>query len=302
MIRNVKHQPYKSITESNKKYIPTGFCKLDEALNDLVTGTVTIINGRPADGKSTVVHQIIVNAIDKGFKTLIVDGEHDQEMLINKLYKIVIGGNRDLYRLVQCNKKYLKEPKPNILEMLKLWHDDRLCILSKHTHSLQNFEALFSLIELSVKAELIDFIVLDNLMSLIDSTSAELNASQSKFMKRCTTLAKAQNVAIILVAHPNKTAQKGKEIDYFQISGNSDLANLADNIFQVIKNPTDDKDGIEADGRIVVQKNRYYGDTPSIDLVYDTETNSLLEIVNGEGRRVKLDWRREGTQNGLDGI
>lgn len=302
MIRNVGKQPYKTLIKSKQKYIPTGMDTLDYALNDLPTGTVIVITGRPADGKSTVVHQIVVNAIDKGHSTLIVDGEHDQEMLINKLYKVVIGGDKSLYRLVKLNKKYLKEPKANILEMLQVWHGNKLNILSKHEEGLQSFEALFSLIELAIKKEKLDLIVLDNLMSLIDSTSVELNASQSKFMKRCTTLAKAMNVAIILVAHPNKTAQKGKETDYFQISGNSDIANLADVIIQVIKDPTNDEGGKEADGRIIVQKNRYYGETPSFDLVFDVETSSLLEIVDGIGKRNQLDWRKEGVQNGFNGI
>ena len=302
MIRNLASQPYKPLTKSNKKYIPTGIQQLDLAFNDLSTGTVTVITGRPSEGKSTFVHRIIVNAIDKGFRTLVVDGEHEQEQLINKLYRMVIGSDRNLYRLVQCNKRFMKEPKANILEMLQAWHGDKLNILSKHEESLSNFESLFSLIELGIKKEKLDFVILDNLMSLIDSTSAELNANQSKFMKRCTSLAKKMNVAIVLVAHPNKTAQKGKEIDYFQVSGNSDIANLADNMLQVIKNPTDDNEVIEAQGRIVVQKNRYYGETPKIDLVYDAETGSLLEVVGGEAKRPEIDWRKEGEQNGFTSV
>ena len=78
-------------------------------------------------------------------------------------------------------------------------------------------------------------IVLDNLMSLVDSTQAELFATQSKFMSACCSLAKKYNVVVLLVAHPNGTLTPDTKMDYYQISGNKDIPNLADVIIQVGK-------------------------------------------------------------------
>lgn len=298
MIRNLTTEPYKGLMDQKTKYIPTGLSMIDECLNDLQTGTVTLLTGRPSEGKSVVVHRIIVNAINKRFSTLVIDGEHVQEELINKLYKVVIGADKSLYRIIKCNKKFKKEPLPHILEQLQEWHKNKLYVFSKHETDLDNFNTLFGLIELHCKSTKTDIIIFDNLMSLIDSTSTELNANQSKFMKRCTILAKKMNVAIVLVAHPNKTAAKGDEIDFFQISGNSDLANLADNILQVRKNHEKVNDGSE-DGYITILKNRYYGEYRTSDLYFDKGTSSLYEIVNGEVDIKPINWRREGKQKCL---
>ena len=86
---NLQNHGYKRLDNSNSKYIPTGIVSFDNMTNDLPTKKVSMITGVPKEGKSTFLHRVCLNAIDKGYKVMIIDGEHDRDDLINKLYGMV---------------------------------------------------------------------------------------------------------------------------------------------------------------------------------------------------------------------
>lgn len=294
MFRTLKDTPYKPLTAKKVKCIPTGIDRLDNAINGLESGNVIVITGRPSEGKSTFTHNIILNAIDVGKKVALIDGEYERDRLYNHLFRKVIGNDPRLYRKVQVYKKELVEPKERVLEQLHRWFSDRLLVFSKYDAKLEDFTSLFQLTKLCCTAHKVDLVVFDNLMSLVDSTNAELNAKQSKFMKQCTSLAKSANVAVVLVAHPNSTAGKGQEIDYYQISGTADIPNLTDVALQVIKDPLESNGSVMYDGRVVVLKNRHYSDYPKINLAYDRDTMALCEIQGDVSVSKSYDWRMEG--------
>ena len=51
-------QPYEGLTAKPGKYIPTGINTVDNAINDLAPGCVTLITGRTNEGKTTFTKQI----------------------------------------------------------------------------------------------------------------------------------------------------------------------------------------------------------------------------------------------------
>ena len=295
-LRTVANDPYDSLKTLDTKYVSYGIDSLDQALNGLESRTVTVITGRPSEGKSTFVHNVILNAVNTSKKVLLIDGEHNRNDLYNNLFRKVIGGDRTLYDEITCFKKVRKEPKPLVLEKLTKWFGNKLMMAFNYEMEVDGFDSMFSVMARYCKGSKIDLVVLDNLMSLVYSSQAEINSKQSDFMKRCVKLAKAENVAIMLVAHPNKGAPKGKEIDYYSISGTADIPNLMDNAIQIIKDPTDDDGGIICDGMAVVLKNRKYSEYPKIEMAFDKSTMGLCEIVNGQIKGKKYDWRQEGKQ------
>ena len=294
-IRNLKDSKYVGVDPKDYKFIPTGFPKLSDSINDLMSGIVTVITGRPAEGKSTFVHTILLNALDKKFNVLLVDGEHPQEILLSSLFRKVIGNEVGTYEKVKFNKNDIYKAKPHIQDMLNDWIQE-LHICSKYENDLSDFDKVFDLFEEYVLKHKIDFIICDNLMSLIDSTQSEMNAKQSKFMKKCSSLAKVANIPIVIVAHPNGTALKGKKIDYYQISGTSDISNLAEVVLQIIKDPTADNGEKLADGMIAILKNRYGKKNDDIMLAFDIETHSLCEVDEDTYSTIRYNWRNEGKQ------
>ncbi len=275
--RDVDKQPYKGLSAKTGNYIPTGLNTIDYGLNDLAPGCVTLITGRANGGKSTLVKQIIANAIDKENKVYLVSGEGDLEIFLNELYSCVIGRDENYYKLVKINKRYKKEPKKEMLEKLKKWHSKKLVLFNKGDSKLKTIEQFTGMLEYEIKISKYDLIIIDNLMSILSVQASEKYEQQADFMQRLCDLSKMYNTHIILVLHPNKTYKKGENMDFEQISGTSDLYNKADNVISIMREYDKDKINAGVNGKIAVLKNRYFTDLPSIDIYFDKQTGLLLE-------------------------
>lgn len=278
-IRDLEADPYRGVSSNGDYFIPTGIKSIDYALNDLVSGCVTLITGRSNGGKTTFCTQVQANAIDKGFKVFLISGEGKQEELLNNFYTAVIGRKDEYFNSIKVNKRYRKEPKPHILQALQKWHYKKLKLFCKGDSKLKSTAELFQMMALEVKANRHELIIIDNLMSILNMQKAsEKLEAQADFIQNCCDFAKAYNVHIIVVLHPNKTYTKGSEMDFEQISGTNDIPNKADNIISVIREYDEDKLREGIDGRIQLIKNRYWSDLLTVNTHYDAETKMLLEI------------------------
>lgn len=279
------------IQSKNTIFIPTGIDGIDNELNDLEGGRMTLLTGRPGEGKTTLAHRMALQSVDKNFKTLIVDGEHEKNTITRNLYNKVIGNDPRLYDSIAYNKKVMKLPKAYVKPMLDKWCRDKLWFYSKSEGNIKNLEKLFDMYKWMHEKYGLNLILLDNLMSLMELKDNDKNKDQIIFAEKCHDLVINTGIHLILVAHPNKTAEKGASIDYYQISGASELINIADNVLQVIRsaNPLED----ECDGWVEIHKNRGYGTYKKVSLIYDTETTSLVE--KGVAPK-KLNWQRTGKQ------
>lgn len=276
--RDLEKQPYKGLESKTGNYIPTGLPTIDYGINDLSPGCTTLITGRSNGGKSTLVRQIIANAVDKDNKVYLMSGEGDPDIFLNEMYQSVIGRYEDYYNKIRINKRTRKEPKKEVLEKLKKWHHKKLVMFNKGDSRLKTIDELTGMLELEIKINNYNLIVIDNLMSILSVQASEKYEQQADFMQRLADLAKAYNTHIILVLHPNKTYKKGDDMDFEQISGTSDLYNKADNIITVIREYKQDEIVQGINGKIAVLKNRYYSDLPRVNVHFDNETGLLLEI------------------------
>lgn len=290
--RDLDKSPYKGIVRREGKYIPTGLTTIDNAINDLAPGCVTLITGRSNGGKTTLTRQIIANGINHGNKVYAISGEGDQETFINELYQCVIGRDKHRYTSVIINKKWHKEPLPEVLSALQQWHKGKLTLFNKGESHLKSTNELFSMIEFELKMNRYNLIVIDNLMSILSAKAVEKNEAQADFMQRCHDLANCYRTHIILVLHPNKEYRKGMDMDFEQISGTSDLSNKADNILCVTReyDQTEKSKGI--DGKVTILKNRYYSNLDTCKLRFDIETLQLLETKDGEIVRYLFGWEK----------
>jgi archaellum biogenesis ATPase FlaH len=290
--RDLDKMPYKGIARPRGSYISTGIESLDYAINDLAPGCVTLVTGRTNGGKSTLIKQIIANAISGNNKVFSISGEGDQELSINALYECVIGTDRRYFDSVKINKRYHKEPKEHVLNALKKWHEGKLTMFNKGESKFRGTGELFEMVGHEVKTNHYNLIIIDNLMSILTSKATEKNEAQADFMQRCHDLANLYKIHIILVLHPNKEYRKGEELEVEQISGTSDLYNKADNIIAVIREYKEEKTQQGINGKIVLLKNRYYPNLVTCDTHFDHDTGLLLEIKDSEPVTYAFNWER----------
>lgn len=283
-LRTVKPEGINFLNSKKGVYVPTGFETVDYMLNDLEPQRVTLVTGKSFEGKTTVVRGCIVNAIDKGCETLWVMGENEIKDELRRFYQCVIGKRKDYYDSVLENKRIVKIPKPDVLKFLNKWSDGKLTIIHKAEARLKTHEELFEVIERELSTKGHKLIVIDNLMSVLSATSFEKNEAQADFMQRCCDLAKIYNTHFIIVLHPRKSNGRSFETKHFSnddIAGTSDIPNKADNIIWVSKSSDDEKEnGI--DGWINVTKNKRWGTTGKVSLMFDRDTESLCEYKDGK--------------------
>ena len=290
--RDLDATPYKGIMQLQGKYIPTGIPTIDNSINDLAPGKVTLIGGRSNGGKTTFTKQIIANAINLGNKVFVMSGEGDQEIFINEIYQCVIGRNKGYYHIVKVNKRFHKEPKHEVLEALKKWHSKKLILFNKGDSKLKTTDELFNMLEYEVKLNKHNLIVIDNLMSILSFKAIEKYEAQADFMQRCVDLSKCYHTHIILVLHPNKEYRKGQDMELEHISGSMDLANKADNVISVIREYDEEKIANGVNGRFQVIKNRYYSEIISTDIHFDKDTGMLFEFNEGNCVSYKFNWEQ----------
>lgn len=279
--RDLDIDGYKGISSRSGRYIGTGIHELDNAINQLAPGCVTIVVGRTNAGKTTFVRQIMSNAINTGNKVYAVLGEGDQEMFLNEFYKGVIGRNPNHYDEIKNNIRIHKEPKKEVLKALSKWHKGKLVLFNKGESRLKTTEELFKILSHEIKFKNHNLIVLDNLMSLLSiSSSSEKNDAQGNFIQRCCDMAKLYNTHIIVVVHPNKEYRTNTELNIENISGTMDIGNKADNVIAVVRSyPKDgEPESIISNGSIKVLKNRYYSELPTVGTFFEKETGLLLGI------------------------
>jgi len=290
-LRDLDLEPYKGLEGMSSNFIPTGLPSIDYALNDLMPGTLTLVTGRSNGGKSTLVNQVIANAIDKNNKVFLINGEGDPELLINSIYKAVIGKEDKYYKTTRINKRDFIEPRDHVKIALQKWHKNKLMIFNKGESPLKSTEELFELISVETKSKGFNLIVLDNLMSLLSVTKASDKWDiQSDFIQKLSDLAKIYKSSIILVLHPSKALQKGQTMDFEHIAGSSDIYNKADAIISVTRSYDDHGRFMNKDGEIELLKNRYLPDLVKIDTHYDRKTGLVLEIDSNSGCVIQYNF------------
>ena len=203
-------------------YIPSGVKQIDDLMIGFKRKHVTVWSGYRGCGKSSLLNMLILNGANYGYKSALWTGELDAAEEKSWLYMQAAGK--------QCNKEtkngFYYTPE-NICDKIDPWIDKYFWIFNNEYGN--NFGQILDKARELKRKENIDFIILDNLMTLdIDDMDGDKNDRQKKLMYALTCLAKELNIHIHIVAHPNKS---GTFLRPNNISGSGHIPDLAQNVF-----------------------------------------------------------------------
>lgn len=237
--------------------LKTGIKMVDKLLyGGLYFGGVTIITGKPGEGKSSLASQILVNAIDQGYKCFAYSGELPNFLFKNWMVFQTAGSKHIVenvnpygdmsYGISNINKSLITE-----------WYRDKIWLYDNNSlDDGAESESLIKIITNVIKAYGVRVILLDNLMTAIDlavEEGTDKYERQSNFVKKLTRIALKFNVLILLVAHKRKNNFSTNEND--EVGGSSDIVNLATFAISYAK----DKDLKDSERMLRVTKNRLFG-------------------------------------------
>jgi twinkle protein len=286
------------VSYRNRKHdgISTGIRQLDETIDDLHLGELSILFGRNGDGKSTLVSQILANNIDKKNPVFLYSGELSSNRLLNWLFRQVIGSDKNYLEYTETKYGKIKaDVNKRALEALRKWSN---CLFFSYDKSAANVrkdtDSLFEVMAIAAKRYGCKFFIVDNLMSAMEEVAESLNSDQSNFTQQCKDFAEAYNVHVMLVAHPNKLKKRGVALEKEDISGSNNIPNKADIILSVERNYSPEPRTYDV--KLKLLKDREEGRYIAIKFVYNQETKRLVELeeCNGIINPVPMgyDWKK----------
>jgi|GEM_PF-827525 len=235
--------------------LETGFGELDKALNGLVFGSLTILTGEPSSGKSTLLNQIIAQNVKNGHRCLLYSGELTGFNVLQWFMRTVANVN-DLKKFNSSVGEYY-DVTSHGENLIRKWIENKLYIFSEEASpSISN---LINTIEFLARTRNLKLVILDNLMT-VENGDLEEYEKQKTLVKKLKAVAKKYRICVILVAHPKKKLNGEKKYHMHDVSGASEVVNLADYELLLTRDISIDSGGKRTDiTKIGVLKNRITG-------------------------------------------
>lgn len=205
--------------------VKTGIKPIDKELIKLYYGTLTILSGRPGSGKTSLIDQTAAMAMDNGDPVFLFSKELPPRLSAN-WFNTIIAGRRNLKTFEQSDgSSYYAVPYETQKKMQK-FYKNKLFIYKDSEPN--DYESVLRSAEECVRKYGAKLIVLDNLMMLdLRCSSENMNLAQTKFVNDLINFASKYYVSVVLVAHPKKTADMTSDVSMYDISGSSNIINLA---------------------------------------------------------------------------
>lgn len=264
----------------NMKTIKYGIKALDEATGGSRLGELSVWTGRRGEGKSTLLSQIFIEAIEKDVKVCAYSGEmkaQDFQYWVN----LQLAGHKNLksfWDKYRGREVYYVDAETR--NQIINWYRGKFFLYDNSISASKSEEAsILKVFEYAVKKYDAKLFLVDNLMTArYEGNEKDYYLKQINFVRDLIEFASCYNVHIHLVAHPKK--QIGN-ISNDDISGRAEITNLAHNVFSIEKT-VDNKD---CDVIINILKNRWEGAKDSVGLLYCKTSRRLYMPSTGALKR-----------------
>ncbi|MCM8710514.1 toprim domain-containing protein [Clostridium sp. SYSU_GA19001] len=271
------------------KGIKLGFRTIDKLLNGARLGEITVWTGKNGEGKSTILSEVILEAIEQDNKVFVYSGELTQRDFKEWLYSQA-AGKENLKFVKNEFESYDVEFPEEVIRKIDNWIRGKL-FLYDNTIKSQNIEntSILDMCKYSAKKYDCKIFVIDNLMTAdFEGYADDFYRAQGKFVGELVSFVKSFNVHVHLVAHPKK--QKG-ELEKEDISGTAEISNRVDNVIAVERNKSDDD---SYDCKLRVLKNRNKGSLGEVKLIFSTEDKRFYELnEDGTCNRKIYSWNKQ---------
>ena len=209
-----------------QKPLSTGWQELDK-IYKVMPSTFSIVTGIPNHGKSNWLDQLIVNLSKKhGWRFGIFSPEHGVASHVRRLSEKFLGLPFDAGPSIRMERDQLQAA-------LKKMEESFFFVESEE--ALPNIDWILERARIGVRRHRLKGIVIDP-YNMIDS-AREGNKREDEHIRdlisKCKSFCRSHNVAMWMVAHPNKLRKEPNEIGYqapslYDVSGSAHWYNMCD--------------------------------------------------------------------------
>lgn len=271
----------------------TGFSDLDKTVGGFYLGELSVWTGKRGGGKSTILGQTLLDAIDQGVPVCAYSGELSAWRFKDWVARQAAGPEHVIPQLEPSGKTTFDIPD-HIRARIDNWWHDMFFLYDNEIPGASEEESILKMFEFADRKYGCTVYLVDNLMSTrfrgAENNRENFYQAQSSFTGRLVEFAKKHNVHVHLVAHPRKTGS-GVIKDADDVSGTGDITNRADNVFAMSR--LSESDALQEDCQTVLHilKNRDYGETGAIKLDFDERSRRFYKKTQ-LGPHKKYGWER----------
>lgn len=271
----------------------SGFERLDKSIAGFFAGELSVWTGKRGIGKSTILSQLLLEAIDQGHKVCAYSGELDRAQFREWAYLQAAGPEHIGYRDDPITGKLLPTVNPQVDKLISEWLHERFWLFDLERNTRHDPEAILSQFAYAKMRYNVDVFLVDNIMSVdFDyKRDADFNRIQSQFTQALATFAKRQHVHVHLVVHPRKSSSgKAGEVTADDVHGSGDITNRADNVFFLTTRAVEE----EQKPMLVTLKNRDFGSKINQWLDFDKKSRRFFPF--GGDPKKAMGWEMAARQ------
>ena len=265
----------------------SGFERLDKSIGGFFAGELSVWTGKRGAGKSTILSQLLLNAIDQGHRVCAYSGELDRAQFREWTYLQAAGPEHIGYRDDPLTGKRLPTVNPQVDKLISAWLHERFWLFDLERNTRHDPEAILSQFSYAKMRYRADVFLVDNIMAVeFDGVrEKDFYREQSKFTQALAAFAKRQHVHVHLVVHPRKSSGgKDGEVTADDVHGSGDITNRADNVFLLTTHVVADTQK----PMLVTLKNRDFGS--KINQWLDFDKKSRRFFAAGGDPAKALGW------------
>lgn len=271
----------------------SGFDRLDKSIGGFFAGELSVWTGKRGMGKSTILSQLLLNAIDQGHRVCAYSGELDKAQFREWAYLQAAGPEHIGYRDDPLTGKRLPTVNPAVDSMISEWLKERFWLFDLERNTRHDPDSILSQFSYAKMRYGADVFLVDNIMAVDFNgvREADFYREQSKFTQALASFAKRQHVHVHLVVHPRKSSsgQAGKTTAD-DVHGSGDITNRADNVFFLTTHVV----GQDRKPILVTLKNRDFGS--KINQYLDFDKKSRRFFPDGGDPKKPLGWEMAARQ------
>lgn len=273
----------------------SGFDVLDSVTGGFYGSELSVWTGKSGGGKSTILGQILIEAINQGHRVCAYSGELSAWRFKKWVSLQAAGADGITEKTDRFSGQVFFDVNPLVQRSIDAWWDGKFFLTDNTMPDASDEDAIISLFEHAVRRHGCSVFLVDNLMTarLSKMRDADYYRAQSAFVGRLLEFAKRYGVHVHLVAHPRKTDTE-RRLSAEDVAGSADIRNRCDNLFSLERYGEEKAAESGFDSVLRVLKNRNCGKEISIGLCFDAPSRRFYKP--GTSPNKKYGWAKIAQQ------
>lgn len=259
---------------------------IDKELGGFMMGQITVWTGINASGKSTMLGQLLLEAIEQRYSVCAYSGELSGPLFRYWIDVQAAGPENLESRVDKHSGKESFHPTASARSLIRAWYRDNFFLYDSFGSAKD--DDILKIFEYASRRYNAKVFMIDNLMTtFFTDQERDFYRKQSNFVGKVKQFAQNYGVHVHVVAHPRKTEGRLTKMD---VAGSGDITSRADNVLAVhrIENPIP---GFEdCDAILDIFKNRLFGSQNiEIGLRFDTKSKRFY-LSDGYNLTKNYSW------------